>query len=105
MPDAWAYYLTLPILDVDSLYDVLGSVRAVAAYVLTYAAAEAEREAAGSASGGIDIKLGSLAIKESAAVSTVGTQAAGWRLRARAYQSGPAVRRTPGFVSAPVEPA
>lgn len=106
MPDAWAYYQTLPALDLDTLLSVYnGNVRLVAAEVLTYAAAGAQGEAAAAASGGIDIKLGSLAIKESAAVSNLNVNAQVWLDRARAYRVTRLARSTPFSVSVSVEPA
>lgn len=108
MPDAWAYYSTLPPLDLDGLLsDAGGQVRTVAAQVLTYAADHAETQP-GSATGAIDIKLGSLSLKRSAGASVTSAQAAQWRARAQALRlegerlsrrSGP---RYPAVVSVPV---
>ena len=116
MPDAWAYYGTLPPLDLDGLLAdaggrvqaVAAQVQAVAAQVLTYAADMAEAQPGG-ASGAIDIKLGSLSLKRSAAASVTSTQAAQWRARAQALKlEGERTRRSgpryPAVVSVPVRP-
>lgn len=80
MPDAWAFYLTLPPLDTAGLLSDLGSVEMVAASVLEYACLQARLDVQDT--GALDIKIGSIAIKEAAGVSVLGVQADAWCKRA-----------------------
>ena len=106
MPDAWAYYGTLPPLDLDGLLtDAGGRAQAVAAQVLTYAADMAETQPGGSEA--LDIKLGSLALKIPAQPPATVGQAVQWRARALALKlEGERERlskpRFPAVVSVPV---
>jgi hypothetical protein len=102
MPDAWADYQTLPPLNLDALLTLAGgNVTLLAATVLRYVCESLRVNA--ESSGALDIKLGSLAIKETGAVSVQGRRADVYCQRA-AQLDGQARRSQSGrSVSVPVE--
>ena len=113
MPDAWAFYLTLPPLDTAGLLSDLGSVDLVAAAVLRYACTlkqEADAQA-GVAAGellkaytdpsGMKVEL------DNTRLTGASGSAAAWCARADRLEADAARTarraRTPGYVSAPLD--